>query len=446
MPDTDLIHELLINCMSVVDRHDWLFSQQGWGFNVFDVLGRTTDEVKGHSALIGELLNPQGSHGQGATFLNAFFDCLSTLLLPESLKEGILTSDATWSTAVERPIALGSEAGNGFAGRIDIIIETDDACVIIENKINAVDQEKQLERYSQFASATGKKCLLVYLTLEGAAPSRYSLGQLNESDVLRLSYRYHISSWLSECIRLAATIPRVRETLVQYRRLVRRISTGMRCEEMTNEISDLLVGPKNLRIACEVERALPLAKSRVHMAFWDKLAERLTEMFDGQTGDYIKGHRVTRELVESFHGPGRSPREFGLSFRFIELPGGGTLAWVCEVYREFYYGLSLCHDQERVELGNEPEVTHVLAVLESMDPAFKRDKSIFWKYSHPILNWETFDNDCAFLASESHLDSVVKNIWVDIGRITHNLSVRLNKSEQTIATQGGEEHDPATGE
>lgn len=41
-------------------------------FNIFQVLGRIYDEVGTHSALLANLLNPQGSHGQGTLFLERF--------------------------------------------------------------------------------------------------------------------------------------------------------------------------------------------------------------------------------------------------------------------------------------------------------------------------------------------------------------------------------------
>jgi hypothetical protein len=41
-------------------------------FNVFEVTRRRGFEVTTHSALLCDLLDPRGSHGQGGAFLNAF--------------------------------------------------------------------------------------------------------------------------------------------------------------------------------------------------------------------------------------------------------------------------------------------------------------------------------------------------------------------------------------
>jgi len=42
---------------------------KGETFNLFNLLDRRTDEVKTHSAMLAELLNPKGSHGVGELFL-----------------------------------------------------------------------------------------------------------------------------------------------------------------------------------------------------------------------------------------------------------------------------------------------------------------------------------------------------------------------------------------
>ncbi|WP_269522404.1 PD-(D/E)XK nuclease family protein [Coraliomargarita parva] len=85
-------------------------------------IGETT-----HSRVIGDLLDPNGTHGQGALFLNTFLD----LIGHENATSG------QWHVTVE-------------TGRVDICLWRVDpaSVVIIENKSNwAVDQSSQLYRY-----------------------------------------------------------------------------------------------------------------------------------------------------------------------------------------------------------------------------------------------------------------------------------------------------------
>ena len=80
-----------------------------------------------HSRLLGELLDPNGTHGQGRRFLDSF---LTLLGVYEPLQDG-------WKVTIE-------------AGRIDILIRRTEprSVIIIENKANdAGDQGGQLYRY-----------------------------------------------------------------------------------------------------------------------------------------------------------------------------------------------------------------------------------------------------------------------------------------------------------
>ena len=43
--------------------------ESGDTFNIFNTLGLKTEEVRLHSAFLGELLNPKGSHGASDVFL-----------------------------------------------------------------------------------------------------------------------------------------------------------------------------------------------------------------------------------------------------------------------------------------------------------------------------------------------------------------------------------------
>ena len=65
---------LLAQTRVLKDKHDTLAAATGENFNLFAILGRETDEVRTHSAILAELLDPSGSHGQGAVFLRQFVD------------------------------------------------------------------------------------------------------------------------------------------------------------------------------------------------------------------------------------------------------------------------------------------------------------------------------------------------------------------------------------
>ena len=103
-------------------------------FNVFDAFRIQRSELA-WSAWIAYLLNPQENHGCGDIFLKLFIKLLSV------------------------PIEINTKCAKvnpEFVmelGRIDILVHDPDGknAIIIENKIDAGDQEKQLYRYYKYA-------------------------------------------------------------------------------------------------------------------------------------------------------------------------------------------------------------------------------------------------------------------------------------------------------
>ena len=199
----------------------------GDNFNVFKILDLRTAEVRTHSAFIAELLDPHGSHGQGATYLRLFL---------KQLEGELVNFDPnTAKVEVEHHIgAVDYERAEG--GRIDIMVSDADNAprILIENKIWAGDVEKQLLRYHHFSPTAA----LVYLTLHGTKPNPISTGGEKFPFTL-MSYRDHILQWLDECHRVSVSLPVVRETIQQYKCLIRELthqSTGYEVIEIAKEL------------------------------------------------------------------------------------------------------------------------------------------------------------------------------------------------------------------
>lgn len=91
----------------------------------FNPLRQITIKETDHSRILGELLHPLRSHGQGDLFLNSFLEILN------------IEPGGEWDVTIEE-------------GRIDILLRRSEpeSVVIIENKArNAIDQRGQLYRY-----------------------------------------------------------------------------------------------------------------------------------------------------------------------------------------------------------------------------------------------------------------------------------------------------------
>lgn len=185
--------------------------KRGEYFNIFSVLRLETKEVRLHSAFLAELLNPKGSHGLGKQFLELFLN-----MVVRKNKENFYFEIENAKVHVEYYIGIISEDKKS-GGRIDLLIEDGKGnAIIIENKINAGDQEYQLLRYNNFAKDKYKSNYKVlYLTKDGGEASEYSTDKENFKYQC-ISYRNNILPWLECCEQAAVRHPLIRETIHQY--------------------------------------------------------------------------------------------------------------------------------------------------------------------------------------------------------------------------------------
>ena len=103
--------------------------KRGEKFNIFEILGLQTSEVRLHSAIIAELLNPKGNHGLGDKFLKAFIDDIIVKQLTFNMDTSSTEVIVEYSIG---PISEDSTEG----GRIDILLKDNEKqTIIIENKI-----------------------------------------------------------------------------------------------------------------------------------------------------------------------------------------------------------------------------------------------------------------------------------------------------------------------
>jgi len=212
-------------------------NRKGENYNLFSILNIERYELK-HSALIANLLDPKGSHGCGDAFLKAFFEI--------ALKGTAYPFESSTPPQSHTEHYTGLIAGD-TGGRIDILVESKSSHygLIIENKIYAGDQDKQLTRYDNYGKKTfgADRYLLVYLTLFGSEASEGSTakGNAKEVDYLCLSYAEDILRWLEQCVRLSDNKPLVRESLNQYIRTIKQLTYQDMNQENIQEIIDLAV-------------------------------------------------------------------------------------------------------------------------------------------------------------------------------------------------------------
>ena len=243
---------------------------KGENYNLFSILRIEGSELK-HSALIANLLDPKGSHGCGDAFLRAFFEI--------ALKErAYLFEDCTLPHSYTE-YYTGPIAGD-TGGRIDILVKSSHYGLIIENKIYAGDQDKQLTRYDNYGKETfgADGYLLVYLTLYGCDASKESTATKSAEEVgyLRLSYAEDILRWLEQCVRLADNKPLVRESLNQYIRTIKQLTYQDMNQEDIQKIIDLVIDHPEV-VATILEHKAKIAKEIRDKYIFPKLEEYAKE-------------------------------------------------------------------------------------------------------------------------------------------------------------------------
>ena len=202
----------LLNQVSVIIEEEKKLRQHkydsGETFNVFEVLRLQRDEVRLHSSFIAALLDPKGPHGLKTKLLESFLQVMKA--------DDILIDLDT--VHVEREMFIGqiSKSG-GEGGRMDIVLmDKHRNAIVIENKIDAKDQPKQLLRYDNYCKKHFKNYRIYYLTKWGVAPSDESCGG-QDFDYWTASYNEDILSWLDDCIVISEMSRPVNETIKQYR-------------------------------------------------------------------------------------------------------------------------------------------------------------------------------------------------------------------------------------
>lgn len=219
---------LLQSTAALLKQQEKIRILKGEHFNIFSILKMERLEVRTHSAFIGELLNPNGSHEKGNIFLSLFFD---------ELKLAHLNLDCC-SLHIEHSIGT-LDLENKTGGRLDILIKDKyNKTICIENKIGTGDQITQVERYCNYNKPNNK---VLYLNLFGTEPDIGSKGILKRgNDFEIITYKKEILNWLERCIKEVSDFPILKGSIKQYIILIKKITNTMEDKEK-KELEELML-------------------------------------------------------------------------------------------------------------------------------------------------------------------------------------------------------------
>ena len=191
-----------------------------------------------------------------------------------------------------------------------------------------------------------KEIELVYLTLAGAEPSEDSIKGLPDvvkENIKIISYKDDIIAWIEDCIKEAAQVPVIRETLVQYESLLKKI-TGKGEKTMTEEMKNMILSNKDyLDMAYKLTDVLVKIKQDLQLKFWEKLEEKLNNSLNLQLEKKLESpnHHYSKNLIDKFYTGSKNNKYYGLMYFIKDLENKGKLYLRIEVNENLYYGFRI---------------------------------------------------------------------------------------------------------
>ncbi len=401
--------KLLLDKINILDYKYSLIRKDNC-FNIFSLLRKKNEEVLLHSRFIAELLNPNGTHGEGYIFLDLFLEIISDNF--DNNYHGLIT--------VEYEEYIG-EINENYTkgGRIDIIIKhKDKPPIIIENKIDADDQPNQLLRYHNHNPDSP----IYYLTLFGLEPSDQALGGVSIDKIKLLSYRYDINKWISRCIEKASTKHGLRETLIQYLDLVNELTGNDIAMEEREEIIKLLGENENIISARKIVDNWIHVRWHVEMGFWigleDIVKSNNYKVLDNQkySADYITG------VIHSSRN--RDPW-YGIIFKICEYDNTDVLLMVERSFGNLNYGLRVDGDNKELLLKVNKLISHLY------------DKTVNeWlsgiKYFTTDINFETFSSNTTLnLCNIDKREEIISDCWEQVNSFINSCKKILDSNHST---------------
>lgn len=195
-------------------------TKQDHTFNLFRVLGIENKEVL-ICRLLGDLLDPCGTHGLGYEPLELFLQQLQLTFTPDDVIKNA-------------SVILEDKANDDR--RVDIAIYIGNTVIPIEVKIRAGDQKNQLWDYYNYYFGSSEDKKIYYLTPDRHDPSEDSLCELKEKQYKCLSFQKDITEWIDKI--LPSCNEQVKMILEQFREVIKDMCKQ---DEITKKIKEIIL-------------------------------------------------------------------------------------------------------------------------------------------------------------------------------------------------------------
>jgi len=383
---------------------------EGGQFNLFSILNAERKEVSTHSAFIFELINPEGSHCQKDAYLKLFVEKVL----------GIYDFDYLTASIYREKFA-------GIYGRIDLLIVCSNYKIVLEVKIDAADQDRQIQRYHEYLKKTKTKTQkhkIYYLTLNGSEPSLESYGELNDTEkenIELISFENKVYIWLIECMN-SKKINRVNSAINQYADMIRKITNSFD-KEINKEVKDIILeSVENYKAALCITSAVKEVRQSILNNFISKLKNKLKE------SSLIK-ELVEEEKIENYYNLPKNRNAY-LTYLLKETNYDNINIYLCiEIDWRLYFSLWVAKSDKDGGINWDLNITkdkynHILKEyttdLYKSFTESKVESCLGWKYLYNkgqnTFNFyeEESEYNVEYLVNEELLDAEIENIFVEL--------------------------------
>lgn len=255
------MQKIIDKVSEILEEYQGDRDKRGLDYNIFTLMDIERDEVTTHEHMIYTILNDRRN-------LNLREEIVESFLINMGLSKSF--SNEKWD--VERQYYTENN------GIMDLFFRTSGhskKCVVVELKVDAVDQPKQLKRYEEYVlenfykGNSNRNHRIIYLTLDGRNPSGQSCEDMQyPKKLLRNSFGENLLPWLESCVEKCKEYDVDSSYIQQYKILVTKLTEE---ESMEKDIAGLIKSSEEMKACLALEKALPIIKGQILYKFMDTI-------------------------------------------------------------------------------------------------------------------------------------------------------------------------------
>lgn len=395
------MQELIGQVADIVEEYRSKREQIGLNYNVFTLMDIERREEETHEYMIYSILNYRNSDRR-KEFIEQF---LISMGIPKSFLREQWTVEREYYTEKH--------------GRLDLFFKPSGhgkKCVVVELKVDAEDQPRQLKRYEDYVRACRyQDYRIIYLTLDGRDPEEQSYeGMVHPEWLMRKSFGEDVLNWLEGCIEICQDKNVDAGFMQQYWILLKKLTEE---DKMGNDVAKLIKSSRELRACLEIEQALHEIKGQILYDFMDaiyhemkiKRCKPIEDYYDCAI-DYYNERGYYPQFSYEIVSFCLQNQQVTLAFRIVV---DGTLQFCIEYFDEQNEVINNNDFKKKYKQINQKVENAITQVL---NEAIRNNKwkSIIWKDIKDVYSekydFKLFGDNCIKLMNKTYLRNEAKRI------------------------------------